>query len=259
MCLKWNPNHQIFQLRDGKWKSFPIYKPERRLSSAGALSTDDNEIRAKLAQTLSEDYKEWVIPATRSTNAPESSDIDEKSEKEYLGIVSHDNFLLSMASDSRRPSNADLSRFVADLYAFAQSKRLTVLAIMTKFENDQGNGYLRRELLLWPLTSQAASKLSQLRKIEDDPDFYWRFWKKDLYRGKLGLAEWDDTKYDPDHIVDRQKPLKKARLSDSLTFNEETFAEESTWRRVWSLERIERKGANLERIAEYLIGLLKQS
>ena len=110
--------------------------------------------------------------------------------------------------------------------------------------------------MLWPLTSQAASKLSQFRKVESDPTFRWRFWKTDVYDAKLGLEEWDDAKYDPDHIVDRQKPLKKARMSDSLAFDEETFAEEDTWRRVWTLER---KGANLERVAECLVELLKKS
>ncbi len=203
---------------------------------------------------MSEDYQEWLIPVDKSTKILESSDSPIIPEREHLGIVSHDSFLLSLASDSRLPSNADFSRLVASLFAFAQSKRLTVLAIMTKFENDQGSGYLRRELLLWPLTSQAASKLAQFRKVESDPSFHWRFWKTNVYKAKLGLAEWDDAKYDPDHIVDRQKPLKKARMTDSLAFSEENFAEENTWRRVWTLER---KGADLERVASYLIELLK--
>lgn len=217
---------------------------------------DEDHAKITLAQTLNEDYREWLIPVDKCSKALESSELPTMPEKEHLGIVNLNSFLLSLASDSQLPSNKDLSRLVANLFAFGQSKRLTVLAIMTKFENDRGSGYLHRELLLWPLTSQAASKMSQLRKVKDDPNFYWRFWKTDVYKAKLGLDEWDDAKYDPDHILDRQKLLKKARMTDSLAFSEENFAEEDTWRRVWKLDR---KGADLERIASYLIELLKQS
>ena len=235
--------------------SFPLSKPERRNSSAGLMTMDETKSKAMLAQTLSEEYKEWLITVDKSGKQAENGDFN-MPEKEHLGIACINSFILSMASDSRLPSNADLSRLISNLFAFAQSKRLTVLAIITSFENNEGSGYTRREIILWPLTSQAASKLAQLRKVESDPTFHWRFWKTDLYRAKLGLAIWDDAKYDPDHIVDRKKPLKKARTSSSLAFSEENFGEEDTWRRVWTLER---KGANVERVAEYLIELLEKS
>ncbi len=207
--------------------------------------------REAIAETLGEDYKEWLI----FKDPPVEKGDQTTSSEERLGIVCYDSFILSMASDSRLPSNGDLSRLIHSLFTFAQSKKLTVLAIMSAFEKDQGTGYLTRELLLWPLTSQAASKLAVFRKIDSDMGLPWGFWEAEVFGPKFGLDDWDDARYDPEHIVDRKEPLKKARASSSLASSEETFAVENTWRRVWTMSR---EGANREDVAKCLLALLRK-
>ena len=211
----------------------------------------------RLSQALDEDYKEWLIPSSPSAEKVESRGFSTDLNKERLGISCLQVFLLSLASDARLPSAADLSRLVANLFAFAQSKRLTILGVITEFESVPGSEYYVRELLLWPLTSQAASRLAACRKMDDNEYFVRnRQSRRIIHKSKLGLFSWDDSIYDPDHIVDRKDPLKKARMSSSSVFGEENFAEENTWRRVW---KIERKGTDRERLAKCLDDLLKES
>ena len=127
---------------------------------------------------------------------------------------------------------------------------------MTAFASEEGNGEIVRELLLWPITSQAASKMAALRKVDDDWDFVLKFQSRALYQSKLGLEAWDDFKYDPAHIIDRRDPLKKARMTNSSAYSEENFAEENTWHRVWSLKR---ESTDREGLAKCLMDILKDT
>ena len=144
---------------------------------------------------------------------------------------------------------------MSNLYAFAQSPRITILGVITEFENEHSTGDKIRKLLLWPLTSRAAFKLAVLKKVDDDWAFVLKLQSMALYRTKLGLEPWDDYKYDLDHILDREKPLRKARMSSSTAYSEEHFAEENTWRTVWTLKH---EGTDRERLAKCIIEILKE-
>ena len=213
---------------------------------------DDPETR--ISQALRKDYKEWIVP-TLPAEKFEVGNSPVGSNEERLGIACLNVFLLSLASDSRLPSAADLSALVANLFAFAQSQRLTMLAIITEFESIPGSEDYVRELLLWPLTKQAASKIVAFRTVDDDLYFFRNRHLKAFHGSKLGLLPWDDSTYDNDHILDRKVPLKKARMSNSSAFSEDTFGEESTWRRVWNIDR---KGTDRDRLANCLINLLTE-
>ena len=215
---------------------------------------DMDDPKARISQTLEEDYKEWQVPTVLSPEKSENGAFSTDSNEERLGIACLHVFLLSLASDSRLPSAGDLSILVATLFAFAQSKRLTVLGIITKFETVHGSGDYARELLLWPLTSQAASKVAAFRTADDDGFFVRDRQRRAVHKSKLGLLPWDDSMYDRDNIVDRKEPLKKARMIKSSVSSEVTIAEENTWRRVWNVER---KGTDRERLAKCLLDLLK--
>ena len=144
---------------------------------------------------------------------------------------------------------------MSNLYAFAQSPRITILGVITEFENEHSTGDKIRKLLLWPLTSRAAFKLAVLKKVDDDWAFVLKLQSMALYRTKLGLEPWDDYKYDLAHILDREKPLRKARMSSSTAYSEEHFAEENTWRTVWTLKH---EGTDRERLAKCIIEILKE-
>ena len=215
-----------------------------------------NDNKASVLEALEEDYKEWLVPTDISAGKPRSGDSSTGPIQERLGISSLRVFLLSLSSNSRLPSAMDLSQLVANLHAFARSKRLTVLGVMTAFPSEEGSGEIVRELLLWPMTSQAASKMAAFRKVDDDWDFAWKVQSWTLYRSKLGLNGWDDFKYDPAHIIDRRNPLKKARMTNSSAYSEENFAEENTWRRVWTLKR---ESTDCEGLAKCLMEILKDT
>ena len=217
--------------------------------------TGMDDPKASILQALGQDCKEWFIPTDTSAEMSTSGGSSAGPSGERLGIASLHVFLLSLASDSRLPLAADISKLVSSLYAFAQSRRITILGVITEFKNEHSTGDNLRELLLWSLTSRAASKLAAFRKVDDDWDFVWKLQGMALYRAKLGLEPWDDCEYDPDHILDRKKPLRKARMSSSTAYSEEHFAEENTWRRVWTLKH---KGTDRERLAKCIIEIVKE-
>ena len=211
---------------------------------------------ASILQALGQDCKEWFIPTDTGAEMLTSGGSSAGPIGERLGIASLRVFLLSLASDSRLPLAADISNLVSNLYAFAQSRRITILGVITELKNEHSTGDNLRELLLWPLTSRAASKLAAFRKVNDDWDFVWKRQAMALYRAKLGLEPWDDCECDPDHILDRKKPLRKARMSSSTAYSEEHFAEENTWLRVWTLQH---KGTDRERLAKCIIEIVKDA
>ncbi|EEP79040.1 predicted protein [Uncinocarpus reesii 1704] len=127
---------KINQAQDPSWNCDKFYEEiiNAKNSSVDKLTTDE---------VLGRDYKDWIddIPATRG--------IVKKIKIGICSVVKPISWLISKASQEHQSPESP-QQFFDSLRAFAQSRNLDVVAVMTAYTTQPENQF-HRELLVWCL------------------------------------------------------------------------------------------------------------